>query len=202
MPKQKRRSKVKHNKHNKTKKDSLKLPPLPAPLQKKIRNCEYVDFDDFLSSALYDPSVFNPTTFKFDVSSGTKFALKAINLGKPRVMDLATWPESWNNFMQATLFFHPELVAQLMAYQTSMCHYASKCSISRVLSYGANVCQAIATDPSLRWDDRHDTEFDKFLRGNAAPSYFYCNQYGHYAPSCPRKPAESGLKHGHYPKSL
>ena len=74
--------------------------------------------------------------------------------------------------MQATLFFHPELLAQLMAYQTSMCHYALKYSIPHVLSYDANVRQAIATDPSLRWNDRHDTEFDKFLRGNAAPSCF------------------------------
>ena len=88
MPKQKRQSKLKHNKHNNTKKDSLKLPPLPAPLPKKIRKCEYVDFDDLLSSALYAPSVFNPTTFEFDVSSRTKFALKATNLEKPRVMGL------------------------------------------------------------------------------------------------------------------
>ena len=46
----------------------------------------------------------------------------------------------------------------------------------------------------LRWDDQHDTEFDKFLQGNAVPSCFYCNRYGHYAPSCPLKPAESGMK--------
>ena len=128
------------------------------------------------------------------MSYGTKFALKATNLGKPRVMDLATWFESWNNFMQATLFFHPELSAQLMAYHTSMCHYTSKHSIPHVLSYDANDRQAIATDPSLRWDDRHNTEFDKFLQGNAAPSGFHCNWYGHYAPSSPLKPAESGIK--------
>ena len=132
-------------------------------------------FDDLLSSALYAPSVFNPTTFELDVFSRTKFSLKATKLGKPRVMDFATWLESWNNFMQATLFFYPELLAQFMAYQTSMCHYASKHSIPHVLSYDANVCQAIATDPSLRWDDRHGTEFGKFLDGNAAPSCFYCN---------------------------
>ena len=75
-----------------------------------------------------------------------------------------------------------------------MCHYASKYSIPHVLSYDANVHQAIATDPSLRWDDRHDTEFHKFLRGNTAPSCFYCNRYGHYAPSCPLKPAGSSIK--------
>ena len=46
----------------------------------------------------------------------------------------------------------------------------------------------------VRWDDWHDTEFDKFLQGNAVPSCFYCNCYGHYAPSCPLKPAESGIK--------
>ena len=73
-------------------------------------------FDDLLFSALYAPSVFNPTTFEFDVSSGMKFALKATNLGKLRVLDLATWLECWNNFMQANLFFHPELSAQLIDY--------------------------------------------------------------------------------------
>ena len=194
VPKQNRQSKVKCNKNIKSKQDSLKSPPLLAPLLKKIRNCEYVDSDDLLSSALHAPAVFNPTTFELDVSSGTKFSLKATKQGKPRVMNLATWLESWNNFMQATLFFHPELLPQLMAYQASMCHYASKYSIAHVLSYDVNVHQAIATDPSLRWDDWHDTEFDKFLRGNAVPSCFHCNRYGHYVPSCPLKPAESGMK--------
>ena len=194
VPKQNRLSKVKCKKNIKSKKDSLKLPPLPATLLKKIRNCEYVDFDELLSPALYAPAVFNPTTFELDVSSRTKFSLKATKQGKPQVMDMATWLESWNNFMQATLFFHPELLPQLMAYQASMCHYASKYSIAHVLSYDVNVRQAIATDPLLRWDDRHDTEFDKFLQGNAVPSCFYCNRYGHYAPSCPLKPAESGMK--------
>ena len=166
VPRRARQSQVKHNKNNNSKKDSLKLPTLPAPLLKKTRNCEYVYFDNLLSSALYAPSVFNPTTFDLDVSSRTKFSSKATKLGKPRVMDFATWLESWNNFMQATLFYHPKLLAQLMAYQTSMFHYASKYSIPHVLSYDANIRQAIATDPSLRWNDRQDTEFDKFLRGS------------------------------------
>ena len=90
---------MKRNKNIKSKQDSLKLPPLSASLLKKIRNCEYVDFDDLLSSALYAPAVFNPTTFELDVSSGTKFSLKATKQGKPQVMDLVTWLESWNNFM-------------------------------------------------------------------------------------------------------
>ena len=194
VAKQNRQSKVKRHKSIKSKQDSLKLSPLPAPLLKKIRNCEHVDFDNLISSALYAPSVLNPTTFELDVSSRTKFSSKATKRGKPRVMDLATWLESWNNFMQATLFFHPELLPQLMAYQASMCHYTSKYSIAHVLSYDVNVRQAIATDPSLRWDDRHDTEFDKFLWGNAVPSCFHCNRYCHYALSCPLKPAESGMK--------
>ena len=93
--------------------------------------------------------------------------------------------------MQATLFYHPELLDQLMAYQTSICHYAAKYSIPHVLSYDANVRQAVA---SLKWDDRHDTLFDKFLHDNAAPLCYYCNRYGHYTPSCPLKLAESGIK--------
>ena len=134
------------------------------------------------------------STSELDVSSRTKFSLKTTKLGKPRVMDFATWLESWNNFVQATLFYHSELLAQLMAYQTSMCHYTSKYGIPHVLCYDANVSQGIATDPLLRWDDRHETDFDNFLCGNAPPSYYYCNRYDHYAPSCSLKPAESGIK--------
>ena len=110
VPKQNRQSNVKCKKTIKSKQDSLKLPPLPAPLLKKIRNCEYVDFDDLLSSALYAPAVFNPTMFQLDVSSRTRFSLKATKQGKPRVMDLATWLESWNNFYAGHSFLPSRVI--------------------------------------------------------------------------------------------
>ena len=93
-----------------------------------------------LCSALYAASVFNPTTFEWDISSRTKFSFSTTNWENFESWTLlAIWLESWNHFMQATLFYHPKLLAQLIAYQTSMCHYASKYSIPHVLSYDARL---------------------------------------------------------------
>ena len=192
------RSLPRHCVSSKTKRSSsvsvAKPPPLPPTQLKRIKSCEYIDFDDLLSSSLYAPASARKTTYEFDVSSKSQISLRATRLGKPQVIDFGSWLEAWNNFLCASLYYHPSLCDQMLKYQVLMSEYAFKYRILQVLSFDVAVRRAIATDPDRRSDDRHQTEFDKFLAGHLLPSCYSCNRYGHYSNDCPLGAGYSGSK--------
>ena len=107
-------------------------------------------------------------------------------LEQPQVIDFGSWLEAWNNFLCASLYYHPSLCDQMLKYQVLMSEYAFKYRILQVLSFDVAVHTAIATDPDRQWDDRHQNEFDKFLAGHL-PS---C--YSHYLNDCPLGAGYSG----------
>ena len=104
------------------------------------------------------------TTYEFDVSSKSKISLRATRLGEPQVTDFGSWLEAWNNFLRASLYYHPSLCDQMLKYQISMSEYAFKYRILQVLSFDVAVRRAIATNPDRWWDDRHQNEFELFQR--------------------------------------
>ena len=151
---------------------------------KKIKNCEYIDFDDLLSSSLYVPASASKTIYEFDISSKSKISLRATRLGKPQVTDFGSWLETWNNFLHACLYYHPSLCDQMLKYQISMSECAFKYPILQVLSFDVAVHRAIATDPDRRWDYQHQNEFYRFLTGHVLPFCYSCNRCGHYSNDC------------------
>ena len=60
-----------------------KPPSLPPTKLERIKSCEYIDFDDLLSSSLYAPASARKTTYEFDVSSKSQISLRVTRLGKP-----------------------------------------------------------------------------------------------------------------------
>ena len=93
----------------KAKGERHKFPPISAAQLRKIRRREYIDFDNLLSSALYAPAAYNGPSYELNLTSASTLSVKATNTAKPRVVDFHTWLEAWNNFIQASIFYHPEL---------------------------------------------------------------------------------------------
>ena len=128
------------------------------------------------------------------MTSAFTLSVKATNTAKPRVVDFHTWLEAWNNFIQASIFYHPELTSQLLTYQANICQFAGKYNIADVLNYDVLVRRDLANNHSLRWDAIYDLHFEANLKGKTQAQCFYCHRYGYMASACPIKP--QGTKKG------
>ena len=132
--------------------------------------------------------------------------------GATKISTFNQWARTWNEFFQASAFFHPHLVTPMIQYQANIARFASVYPRTAWMSYDAAFRQSVANNPSLSWSSINDELFNRFLRtaqllptttratrtdspgdssgssrpGLAARNQCYtCREFGHLARVCP-----------------
>ncbi len=150
------------------------LPPLSMKIIKAIQSQNYVDFNELLPNALYDSSnSLNQFTLTFRSDEGTdkSVALTSPGGSRQKVNNISSWFEAWNIYIQAMIKFHPNLAADLMSYQESICTFQRLYPVSAWLKYDAAFRMSMGLNKQLSWTRTDDYCFNKFIRCayNSAP---------------------------------
>ena len=155
-----------------------------------------MDLNTLTSAHMFAPLSSIEPSYQLNLSSKSALSIQP-TAAKAKITNLSQWMEAWNNFLPATLHFHPHLWPEMLVYQSKICQYASKFPSSLVMQFDMIVHRALSLDMSKRWDERNDGAMDSFLKSDtnvttststkSIPICFSCHQPGHIAPNCPLK---------------
>ena len=84
--------------------------------------------------------------------------------GATKISTFNQWARTWNEFFQASAFFHPHLVTPMIQYQANIARFASVYPRTAWMSYDAAFRQSVANNPSLSWGSINDELFNRFMR--------------------------------------
>ena len=170
--------------------------PLHVPQLEKIKRLEYTDINT--SAHMFAPLTCSSIESSYQLNLSYKSALSIQPVAaKAKITNLSQWMEVSNNFLLATLHFHPHLWPEMLVYQSKIFQYASKFPFSLVMQFDMIVRRALSLNMSKRWDERNEDAMDSFLKSDTndttsastkpIPVCFSCHQPGHIAPNCPLK---------------
>ena len=136
--------------------------------------------------------------YNIQFSSNKDISVKARDPTKPTVVDLVTFLEAWNIYLEASITFHPHLVSELLGYQKMICEYASQFKPQAWLAYDRAHRQACAVNQSLHLDVRNDQAYHRYLRDiHTLPVCYICHRFGHMAATCVEKDRSVTYKPDH-----
>ena len=100
---------------------SSRLPALPSTVLKKIQAVVLVNFNNLLPHSMSPPTS-DDFTIQLSQSSATNpTSLSLVPRSKSsraKVYDFSTWLQAWNNFLRATICYHPMLTDQYTSSQS------------------------------------------------------------------------------------
>ena len=110
------------------------LPPLPAPQLEKLKRREYIDVNTLTSAHMFAPLSSTEPSQQLNLSSRSALSIQP-TAAKAKITNLSKWIETWNNFLLATLHFHPHLWPEKLVYQSKFCQCANKFPFSLVMQF-------------------------------------------------------------------
>ena len=159
------------------------MPPIPRAEIDKIRNGEFVNFDNLLPN--HNPVNQDEYTFK---EVGGSITLVPKRQNKPKVLTFNSWMLAWTVFFRAYSQFWPHRTQELIAYQGIICNFATQYSFTSILVYDRLFRLRLAQDQTLSWSRVDDNLYNVHLRGSALQTAcFNCHTFGHFANACPLK---------------
>ena len=178
--------------------DADGLPTLPQQTLKKIKACEFVNFNSLLSSILFSPENDDLDNLKYDTNFSNKkgLSLKASNPTKCKVCDLPSFMEAWNAFLKATLYYDTDMLDELLGYQKLICDLSARYKPSAWIAYDKEHRQACTINHRLRWDKRNSDAVQRHVEGNSLLTCFACKRVGHCFSEFPGKDKESSFDVG------
>ena len=120
---------------------------LPAPQLEKIKRCMYIDLNTLTSVHMFAPLSSIELSYQLNFSSKSALSIQP-TAAKAKITNVCQWMEPSNNFLLATLNFHPRLWPEMLVYQSRMCQYASKFPFSLVMQFDLIVRRALLLDMS------------------------------------------------------
>ena len=124
---------------------STGLAPVPAKLVAKIQKLEFVDMAELLRDNL---------EVQRQMASQEQPSPSASQLRSNRrreIPDLLSWVACFGVYMAVLTSKHPEMVKQLLAYQTLNVREARRCGGNGWLAYDTYFRQQVAGDPKADW---------------------------------------------------
>ena len=101
------------------------LPPLSTKISKLIQNREYVNFNLLLPGSLYSSQ---PDQLKFEIQASQScedtISMSTTRNNQQKITSFSAWLEAWNIFIRGTVYFHPKMAQELLAYQEAISNYA------------------------------------------------------------------------------
>ena len=108
-------------------------PAIPKAAIDKIRNGEFVNFDNLLPN--HSPVAQDEYTFKVVGGSSPSVSLVPKHQNKPKVTNFKLWMVSWTNYFCTYIVFWPHRVGELTRYQATICDFANQFTFSSWSSY-------------------------------------------------------------------
>ena len=172
------------------------LPPLSTKISKLIQNREYVNFSMLLPGSLYSSQ---PDQLKFEIQASQScedtISMSTTRNNQHKITSFSAWLEAWNIFIRGTVYFHPKMAQELLAYQEAISNYARIYPFEAWSQYDHAFRLKMAMNKSFSWAQPNDYLRDKFLRlpnkHNTHPVCFLCAAPGHYASNCPKNQGQS-----------
>ena len=102
------------------------------------------------------------------------------------------WMQAWNIYLSVIRCHNPTKALEMISYQNLICSANALLPLQSWLQYDAKFRTLAASDPFLRWDQRHpDLWLECLALSNKEQQRWpcpYCKATNHYPENCPRSP--------------
>ena len=171
------------------------VPAVPARILNQIMNCEYINFNSLLPSAIATSSDavsiqvdMENNELHFSSASGGGGSASRSSPSRPKVRDIHSWLSAWNTYIRATLHYHPTLAIPMLHYQNIICRFASQYEFSAWSTYDIQFRQRLAINPLMAWDRIDEELCNEYVRsGQLRLVCFTCHRPGHLSSHCPSR---------------
>ena len=169
------------------------LLPLPQNVLEQIQSGKFFNFDLLLPAT--SPLSVEDYTIKVNIAgSEPSVSLVPRAQSRPRVIEFYSWLTAWNYYLQATSFYHPTRVPELIMYQSINVRFSCQYTIASWYAYDKLFRYHMANHPMMPWSQVDDDFFNRYLRGTPLRVLcFSCCNYGHLASSCPTRSTNTNL---------
>ena len=169
------------------------LPSLSAKLINDIKNLQFIDFNQLLSSALSEPTPNTNMFFEVNESPvGSQIlTLQPSKTHRRRMINTATmWLEAWNTYLRTMAHFHPALIPDLLIYQDFICSLQRSYPVHCWLRYDTAFRLRTALDKTTAWSSIDEQAFNKYVRCSVFQNKivcFICGSENHLANACSQR---------------
>ena len=129
------------------------LPSIPRKLHFAINSKRYIDSNALLPQSLYDQASHDQEGFNFLLTPAkggdNSISLTPKRRVSQRVLNFSSWLEAWNIFIRVSVYYHPELAGDLLAYQEQICYFSKTYPFSAWHRYDIAFRMNMALDQSL-----------------------------------------------------
>jgi len=156
--------------------------PVPIELQQQIIKGEYVDF-----AVLLDKTSFTDTAHTTHAHQTTHNATH-----KPTpITSFSMWMQAWNTYLTVILSHNPARALELVGYQRIITSASHTFPLKAWLRYDGQFRTMAASNPYLRWDQRHQELWYENMSSTTTTQRWpcpYCGAKNHYPDNCPHSP--------------
>ena len=155
---------------------SLPTSTVPNRISERIKNGEYINFDELLPEAL--GATPPPVQLQLSTSSPGQL-VQLVSDPHPtsvrrRVHDLATWLEAWTAYLNILLLSAPQRSSELLGYQAIIVDANKKFYPDAWLAYDRQFRTACAADFTRRWNIIDPNMWQLTMTGKARPPCSSC----------------------------
>ena len=159
--------------------------PLPHKLMKRIRALEYVEMRELLPEEWLEPLEEGHSAEQHNCCNS------ANRRRKPPVTNIFTWLQGCASLVGALATIHPDKVAELMAYQTTILNCYRDFEGAAWAQYDRAYRRQAALSKDLNWSRINTTLYSLCFAGRAKRGQVcsHCLSNNHQSDACPEAPA-------------
>ena len=176
-------------------------PPVKMTILKKIEKGEYIDLEDLMpNSAHTSSSMANSQGDNFVTIDDSQALRLRTSRKEAKILNFGNWMSAWVTFMQAQLYFKPNMYCELFNYLRMFVRHHNKYKFDACLRYDIDHRMLLATQASLApsqrstsWDAPNEELVSIHLQDNLIAVCFSCHSPGHFSTACPKFPKQKNL---------
>ena len=134
--------------------------------------CEYIDFNDLLSSNLYpvhSSATSNNFILALNPQDTSTLAFVPTQQRKCCINGLSSWLEAWNVYICTLLANFPHLASDLLSYQDQICKFSRKFKSTAWLMYDTAFRHMATSNISAPWSKINEQLYNDILKEETLP---------------------------------